>query len=66
MDPEAMEEFKEQHAKVAGFQDAMANGDLKSGLSAFMGDEQPSKPVAPANAQPTPAVKNRGTRNKKR
>ncbi|KAF5377532.1 hypothetical protein D9615_005248 [Tricholomella constricta] len=31
MDPDAMEEFKEQHAKVAGFQSAMASGDLKSG-----------------------------------
>lgn len=31
MDPEAMEEFKEQHAKVSGFQSAMASGDLKSG-----------------------------------
>ncbi|KAG5654739.1 hypothetical protein H0H81_003747 [Sphagnurus paluster] len=35
MDPEAMEEFKEQHAKVSGFQSAMASGDLKSGCEFF-------------------------------
>ncbi|KAG6901853.1 hypothetical protein C0995_007239 [Termitomyces sp. Mi166 len=31
MDPEAMEEFKEQHAKMASFQNAVASGDLKTG-----------------------------------
>ncbi|KAG6850822.1 hypothetical protein H0H93_008125 [Arthromyces matolae] len=31
VDPEALEEFKEQHAKVKGFQTAVASGDIKTG-----------------------------------
>ncbi|RDB28917.1 ER membrane protein complex subunit 7 [Hypsizygus marmoreus] len=69
MDPEAMEEFKEQHAKVSGFQSAMASGDLKSGLSAFLGnaeDETSSVVQPPAAQKPLPAIKNRGNKNKRR
>jgi len=66
MDPEAMEEFKEQHAKVSGFQSAIANGDLKSGLSTIIGADEPSKAAVPPAHQPSPASKNRGTKNRKR
>lgn len=31
MDPESLEEFKEQQAKVSKMQSAVANGDLRSG-----------------------------------
>ncbi|KAG7450334.1 uncharacterized protein BT62DRAFT_1001172 [Guyanagaster necrorhizus] len=45
MDPEALEEFKEQQAKVAKMQSAMTNGDFKSGFSALLpaGDEAPKE-----------------------
>ncbi|KAF8078440.1 hypothetical protein FPV67DRAFT_1465276 [Lyophyllum atratum] len=52
MDPEAMEEFKEQHAK--------------SGLSAIMGGDEPSTAAAPVTNQPSSAIKNRGNKNRKR
>ncbi|KAG6845978.1 hypothetical protein H0H87_011026 [Tephrocybe sp. NHM501043] len=60
MDPEAMEDFKEQHAKVADFQNAVASGDLKSGLSAIMGGEHSKVAPAPLTA------KSRGNKNKRR
>ncbi|KAG6878413.1 hypothetical protein C0993_007014 [Termitomyces sp. T159_Od127] len=31
MDPEVMEEFKEQHAKMTNFQNAVTSGDIKTG-----------------------------------
>ncbi|GLB36326.1 putative protein of unknown function (DUF2012) [Lyophyllum shimeji] len=65
MDPEAMEEFKEQHAKVSGFQNAIANGDLKSGLTAIMGDEEHSKAAGAHQSSPA-GTKNRGPKNRKR
>ncbi|KAF9478049.1 hypothetical protein BDN70DRAFT_913881 [Pholiota conissans] len=36
LDPEALEEFKEQQAKLGGIQSALQSGDIKSGLSAIM------------------------------
>ncbi|ESK98375.1 secreted salivary protein [Moniliophthora roreri MCA 2997] len=51
MDPEALEDMKEQQAKMAKMQSAMASGDFKSGFSALMsGFEEPSQ--AGAKAQP--------------
>jgi len=35
LDLEAMEELKEQHAKMTNMQNAMASGDLKSGYVSF-------------------------------
>ncbi|KAG6842511.1 hypothetical protein C0991_000037 [Blastosporella zonata] len=63
MDPEAVEDFKEQHAKVAGFQNTVT-GDLKSSISAIMGGED-SKPAASAS-HASPATKSRGKVNKRR
>lgn len=40
MDPESLEEFKEQQAKMSGFQNAVASGDLKSGYVNLPGHEQ--------------------------
>ncbi|KAG5718586.1 UPF0480 like protein [Termitomyces sp. T112] len=64
MDPEAMEEFKEQHAKVASFQNAVASGDIKTGFSAIMGGEE-SK-AGPATHPTSTSTKSRGNRNKRR
>ncbi|KAF8649903.1 hypothetical protein AX16_005662 [Volvariella volvacea WC 439] len=36
IDPEALEEFKEQQAKIAGVQNAMASGNLRAGFSTLM------------------------------
>jgi hypothetical protein len=61
LDPEALEDFKEQQNKLGGIQDAFQSGDLKAGISALMaaGEEQgptkptyPSKGVGNAKAQP--------------
>ncbi|TFK40987.1 hypothetical protein BDQ12DRAFT_678698 [Crucibulum laeve] len=49
MDPESLEEFKEQQAKMAGLQNAVRTGDLKSGFTALLsntGDEQAALPPA--------------------
>jgi len=50
LDPEALEDFKEQQNKLGGIQNAFQSGDIKSGISAIMaaGEEQgPSKPTHP-------------------
>ncbi|KAG6813081.1 hypothetical protein H0H92_014140 [Tricholoma furcatifolium] len=65
MDPQTLEDFKEQHAKVTGFQNAVANGDLQTGLSTLTGGEQ-SKKGASVTSSASSSVKNRGTKNKKR
>ncbi|KAK1223795.1 hypothetical protein PQX77_013319 [Marasmius sp. AFHP31] len=42
LDPEALEDMKEQQAKMAKMQSAMSSGDFKSGFSALMsGFEEP-------------------------
>ncbi|TFK76930.1 hypothetical protein BDN72DRAFT_873417 [Pluteus cervinus] len=66
MDPETMEEFKQHQAKLAGLQNAMANGDFKSGISALMdaGDE-PKASTSTAKA-PAQAAKNRNNARSKR
>ncbi|KAJ7597228.1 hypothetical protein C8J56DRAFT_1041439 [Mycena floridula] len=62
MDPESLEEFKDQQAKLARVQSAMATGDLKSGFSALMsgGDESSTTP------SPKTQVSNKSKGNKKR
>ncbi|KAJ3971333.1 hypothetical protein EV361DRAFT_962692 [Lentinula raphanica] len=70
MDPEALEDFKREQAKMSNAQAALQSGDLKSGFSALMaaasGQEQ-------TNPQPTPQAprgqapnKSRGKGNKRR
>ncbi|ETW87434.1 hypothetical protein HETIRDRAFT_99784 [Heterobasidion irregulare TC 32-1] len=68
MDPEMVQEFKENQAKLSNFQTSLQNGDLKSSYSALMSGEEPRAVVStvaakqPNSAPNTP--KNRG--NKKR
>ncbi|KAI0068471.1 hypothetical protein BV25DRAFT_1987245 [Artomyces pyxidatus] len=68
MDPEMLQEFKENQAKMTNFQNSIQSGDIKSGLSSLMAGDEPQPAVAPATTkQANPSstnVKNRG--NKKR
>jgi len=67
MDPESLQEFKEQQARMSGIQNAMASGDLKSGFSALLKaaeDPQPSPPTPPT--KPTHGAKNRGNKKTRR
>ncbi|KIY45423.1 hypothetical protein FISHEDRAFT_76604 [Fistulina hepatica ATCC 64428] len=61
MDPEALNELKQQQVKMAGFQSAMASGDFKSGLSNLLSDSAPAAPPSP----PPPQVKHARQRKKK-
>ncbi|KAF9015336.1 hypothetical protein BDQ17DRAFT_1340870 [Cyathus striatus] len=61
MDPESLQEFKEQQAKMTGLQNAVASGNFK-GVSAIMGEETP-----PQNAARAPAnTKTRGNKKSRR
>ncbi|KAK0246062.1 hypothetical protein EDD85DRAFT_944440 [Armillaria nabsnona] len=66
MDPEALEDFKEQQAKVAKMQSAVTNGDFKSGFSALLsaGDEVPKE--AQPSSTPTGPSKGGSQGNKGR
>lgn len=69
LDPESLKEFKEQQAKFAGVQNAMASGDLKSGLTALMaGDEevQSTQPAPPTSNKPAGSNKGRSSKKGKR
>ncbi|KAK0465396.1 uncharacterized protein EV420DRAFT_1475533 [Desarmillaria tabescens] len=63
MDPESLEDFKEQQAKMAKMQSAMTNGDFKSGFSALLsaGDEAP-KETQPSS---TPTGSSKGSQGSK-
>ncbi|KJA26169.1 hypothetical protein HYPSUDRAFT_355403 [Hypholoma sublateritium FD-334 SS-4] len=64
MDPEALEEFKEQQAKLGGIQNAFQSGEIKSGINAIMAatEEQSSS----SSAQPNKGgAGSRGRGNKK-
>ncbi|KIY72136.1 hypothetical protein CYLTODRAFT_486539 [Cylindrobasidium torrendii FP15055 ss-10] len=64
MDPEQLEEFKEQQARMAKMQSAMTSGDFKSGLSALMtGGEEPE--AGPSKAIASPPTKAKGKPKKK-
>ncbi|KAJ2914242.1 hypothetical protein MD484_g6176, partial [Candolleomyces efflorescens] len=64
LDPEALEELKEQQSKVAGVQSAFASGDFKSGVSAIMSGGEPSENVS-SNAR-TPQKSSKGSKRAKR
>jgi len=69
LDPESLEEFKEQQARLAGVQNAMASGDLKSGLSALMAgteEAQPTHPTPPTSNKPAGSSKGRSSKKGKR
>lgn len=58
-----MAEFKEQHAKVTGMQNAVASGNLKS----LIGGEEPSDSNAVTQSPKTPSsTKARGNNKNKR
>jgi len=68
MDPEALESFNNRQAKVAGIQNSIQNGDIKSGLSALMSVDDDLKASLSGSKSP-PSVaqgKNRGGKNKRR
>ncbi|KAG6879402.1 hypothetical protein C0992_003019 [Termitomyces sp. T32_za158] len=65
MDPEVMEEFKEQHAKMTNLQNAVTSGDTKTGPSAITEGEE-LKPKSAANTPTSSSTKSRGNRNKRR
>ncbi|TEB39198.1 hypothetical protein FA13DRAFT_1725170 [Coprinellus micaceus] len=49
IDPEALEDFKKEQAKMSGVQNAIASGDFKGGISAIMtaAEEQAAARAAP-------------------
>ncbi|KAJ3508876.1 hypothetical protein NMY22_g16476 [Coprinellus aureogranulatus] len=53
LDPEALEDFKKEQAKMASVQTAIASGDFKGGLSAIKAaaDEQAAARTAPRTAK---------------
>ncbi|KAF9056348.1 hypothetical protein BJ165DRAFT_1399037 [Panaeolus papilionaceus] len=53
LDPEALEELKEQQNKMSGLQQALQSGDIKSGISAIM--------TAADDANQTPSSSRAGT-----
>ncbi|KAJ4486348.1 hypothetical protein J3R30DRAFT_3655533 [Lentinula aciculospora] len=63
MDPESLEEFKREQAKMSHAQSALQSGDFRSGLSALMatasGQDQASSQPSPQTPR-APASKNRG------
>ncbi|KAJ7102216.1 hypothetical protein B0H15DRAFT_813707 [Mycena belliarum] len=65
MDPETMKEFKEQQAKMAGMQNAMASGDLKAGFSALMAEDAPA-PAPKALPAAAASSKSRNSKGKRR
>ncbi|THH20251.1 hypothetical protein EW146_g1095 [Bondarzewia mesenterica] len=70
MDPEMVQEFKENQVKMASLQSSLQNGDLKSGFSALLSGEEPRTAVTTAtNRQPNSAsntAKNRSGHKKRR
>ncbi|KAF8973738.1 hypothetical protein BDZ97DRAFT_389478 [Flammula alnicola] len=49
LDPEALEDFKEQQGKLGGIQSAFQSGDFKSGISAIMAAADEPNPPAQLN-----------------
>lgn len=69
LDPESLAEFKEQQARLAGMQNAVASGDLKSGLSALMAgpeEVQSTQSTPPTSNKPTGSNKGRSSKKGKR
>ncbi|KAF8898548.1 hypothetical protein BD779DRAFT_1607324 [Infundibulicybe gibba] len=69
MDPESLEEFKGQQAKMAGIQNAVASGDLKSGLNTLLRTDDEPPPVIENSTPPTRGTagnKTKTNKNKRR
>ncbi|KAI9062993.1 hypothetical protein FKP32DRAFT_774460 [Trametes sanguinea] len=69
MDPEALEEFKERHAKMASIQNSLQSGDLASGFSQLLasgGDEPKAAASAPSKGPSSGGAKHRGGKNKRK
>ncbi|KAI8995555.1 hypothetical protein BD414DRAFT_479876 [Trametes punicea] len=69
MDPEALEEFKERHAKMSSIQNSLQSGDLASGLSQLLssgGDEHKAAASAPSKGPSSGGAKQRSSKNKRR
>ncbi|KAF9044891.1 hypothetical protein BDZ89DRAFT_1058983 [Hymenopellis radicata] len=65
MDPESLEEFKGQQAKMAKMQNAITSGDFKSGFSAMMaGDEPKDKEPSTSKSSPAASGKSKGKKRK--
>jgi hypothetical protein len=64
MDPEMLEDFKGRQAKMASIQNSMQSGDLKSGISALLAEDEEPK-TSGARAQSTPQNR-KGNKNKRR
>ncbi|KAJ3990539.1 hypothetical protein F5890DRAFT_1569753 [Lentinula detonsa] len=62
MDPESLQEFKKEQAKMSHAQNALQSGDFKSGLSALMGaaSGQDQTTSQPSQIRAQAANKNRG------
>ncbi|KAJ3790240.1 hypothetical protein GGU10DRAFT_371313 [Lentinula aff. detonsa] len=62
MDPESLQEFKKEQAKMSHAQNALPSGDFKSGLSALMGaaSGQDQTTSQPSQIRAQAANKNRG------
>jgi hypothetical protein len=66
MDPEALEEFKGQQAKMGSIQNAFQSGNIKAGISSIMSaEEQTTGATTQSNKAGTPA-KARGNKKSKR
>ncbi|KAA1468666.1 hypothetical protein DENSPDRAFT_834061 [Dentipellis sp. KUC8613] len=66
MDPEMVEEFKHNQAKMASLQSSLQSGDLKSGISAIMGTDESQEPAAATTATPAKHSNSQAKKAKKR
>ncbi|KAG7099395.1 hypothetical protein E1B28_001248 [Marasmius oreades] len=64
LDPEALEDMKEQQTKMAKMQNAMTSGDLKGGLSAFMSSFEEPPPSSQSVQKSTPGAKKKNTKKR--
>ncbi|TFY66191.1 hypothetical protein EVG20_g4902 [Dentipellis fragilis] len=66
MDPEMVEEFKHNQAKMANLQSSLQSGDLKSGISAIMGTDESQDAAAATTATPAKPSNSQARKAKKR
>ncbi|KAL0580295.1 hypothetical protein V5O48_001712 [Marasmius crinis-equi] len=65
MDPEALEDMKEQQAKMAKMQSALGSGDFKSGFAALMsGFEEPPAQQPAQKSNPNASAKKKNTKKR--
>ncbi|PPQ76717.1 hypothetical protein CVT26_004378 [Gymnopilus dilepis] len=65
MDPEALEEFKEQQAKMGSIQNAFQSGDIKAGFSSIMAAAEEQSATSSTGPQ-RGGAKTRGSKRTKR